>query len=266
MLNYKNPDKFIPCRKCYKKNSFYPEGYLIESTQVPGKEEVVEIIRECDCHIKWGNERRLEIKMSRNGFNPIYSHYDINEDYYVINSHNDNVKDWVKKYLKYFGKSERTKAAFCYFWGINGTQKTSIAQYIGKELLSQQYKVKYMLMNDLIHLLMKTERDEEARKEIEDFDNYDLLILDESWDIQKITLYSSQFQLPFLDTFLRNRLQKRKGVIFISNISYHKISSKFGDSLKDLIKREIEKEKSGLEFTSKYSDVVSRIDDEGLFS
>jgi DNA replication protein DnaC len=280
VFNYKDLDKFTPCRKCYKRNDHYPEGYIVETIQYTDEQceklgvlkgYMVQTVKMCDCRLKWEEECKLEAKMKRNGFNPVYSHYDINEDYYASQNESDkiygiSIKDWVKKYLEYFSKSERTRAAFCYFWGVNGTQKTSVAQYIGKELLSSQYKVKYLLMNDLIHLLMKTERDEEARKEIEDFDNYDLLILDESWDIQKITIYSSQFQLPFLDTFLRNRLQKRKGIIFISNISYCAINPKFGDSLRDLVEREIQKEKSGLLFTSRFADAISRIDDEGLFS
>jgi DNA replication protein DnaC len=224
-----------------------------------------QIIRECSCHIKFFDEQKLKFKIARNGFNPSYVHYDINDDYYT-KDHNDPVKSWVKKYLDYFEKSERTRAAFCYFWGTNGTQKTSIAHYIGKELIATQNKVKYLLMNDLVHLLMQTERKEEAKKEVEDLDNYDLLILDESWDIQKITIYSSQFQLPFLDTFLRNRLQKRKGIIFISNVCPSDMSPKFGDSLKDLVIREIEKEKSELKFAHKYRDIISKIDDNGLFS
>jgi hypothetical protein len=129
-----------------------------------------------------------------------------------------------------------------------------------------KYKAQYLLMNTLVKLLMNAERNEEAQIEIEKLLDSDLLIIDESFDTKKLTIYKSGYQIPFLDSFIRDRINKQKGIIFISNVDSFDIDKNiFGISLYDLINRQIELDKSNVHFPSVYRD-KKIIDNKGLFS
>ena len=80
----------------------------------------------------------------------------------------------------------------------------------------------------------------------------DFLIVDESFDKSKITLYRSGYQIPYLDNFIRERYEsRRKPIIFVSNIKPNDIDENlFGRSLKDLIVRSTAE--SCLEFFDKF--------------
>jgi hypothetical protein len=250
--------KFIPCRKCNNKNGHYPEGYIITKD-----ENGNEYVKECLCHIEWAKREHLLIQYQKANGNTQFFDYDIDKDYQSAN--NDTVVTWIKKYIEYFQKSERTRSAICYWAGTNNTQKTTIAYYVLKQLLEKNYKASYILMNTLNKLLMYADRDEEKQLEIETLSDIDLLIIDEAFDLNKLTIYKSGYQIPFLDTFIRNRINKNKGIIFISNEPIDYINKeKFGVSLIDLLKRQTAYDKSVLYFTSIYN--KSKIDDKGLFS
>ena len=122
-------------------------------------------------------------------------------------------------------------------------------------------------MNDLINMLMKAERDEDIQTQIEKLTEVDLLIIDESFMKERVTIYRSGYQLSFLDTFLRNRIQSNKrGVIFISNISMDDIDKNiFGEGLIDLVKRNVTLNNGNMLFEDNYLDQKSEIQIESLF-
>jgi DNA replication protein DnaC len=253
--------KFIPCRKCNGKNGHYPEGFIIEKDSMGN-----EYIKECQCHVNWTKAESLFIQYQKANGNIQFFNYDINRDY-IANNEPVNIINWINTYIEYFSKSERTRAAFCYWVGTNGTQKTTVAYYTLREILSLNYKAKYLLMNYLLKLLIAAERDDEKQEEVEELLNVDLLIIDEAFDLQKSTIYKSNYQIPFLDSFIRNRLNKNKGIIFISNNSLQTLNKdKFGNSLIDLLIRQVSLDKSEVWFSSVYRNHLSKIDDKGLFS
>jgi len=82
-------------------------------------------------------------------------------------------------------------------------------------------------MYRLIELLTGSfERKEEYEKILNQLKKSDLLIIDESFTKDKVLLYKSGYQLPFLDAFLRERLDViKRGTLFISNKSVMNIES-----------------------------------------
>jgi DNA replication protein DnaC len=151
----------------------------------------------------------------------------------------DELKIKLSKYLKDFDKKFRS--IHLYFWSNkNGTQKTTSASILAKELILKGFNVKFILMSELTKLLLK-ESFEEVDEEINTLLNCDFLVIDDCFDPKKVTIYKSGYQIPFLDTFLRNRLElKRKATCFTSNYSLNEIDENtFGTSLVKLLQRQI---------------------------
>lgn len=148
------------------------------------------------------------------------------------------IKSKLTKYTNFF--SEKYSSIHLYFWSKeNGTQKTTTASILGKELLLKGYSVQFILMSDLTKKL--TKQDFEENLEINKYLISDFLIIDDSFDAKKMTVYKSGYQIPFLDTFLRTRLEvKRKATCFTSNVGLNQIDTNiFGASLVKLVQRSI---------------------------
>lgn len=158
----------------------------------------------------------------------------------------------LTKYVKDFDKTFHR--IHLYFWSHdNGTQKTTMASVVGKELLKQGKTVRFILMGDLLSMLSDLERKEESQVRRADLLGCDFLIIDDSFDKMKATIYRSGFQISFLDIFLRERLEvTKKATCFTSNFSLDEIDEEvFGRSLKKLMKRSII---DPFEFDTLYSD------------
>lgn len=259
--------KFVPCRKCFGKA--FKEGYITKKMMINGKEET--LLEECECLKKWREENSLDIKLEKAGIPKSIKDYSF--DKYVGNKSLDNVNR-LKKFLFRFCNDleledvkKQLQEVSLWIYGPNGTQKTTLAQYLGYSFLVNKKTVKYILMNDLIKLLQKSERDEDLQIEVEKLINTDILIIDEAFMKERVLIYKSQYQLSFLDSFLRNRLQsKKKGIVWISNIQLQSIDeSIFGIGIKDLVNRTIILSKGELEFKDVYLDIVQDIDEEALF-
>lgn len=146
----------------------------------------------------------------------------------------------LSKYISSF--DSRYRGIHLYFWSHeNGTQKTTMASIVGKELLKQGKAVRFILMGDLLSLLSDLERKEEAQERRSQLLSCDYLVIDDSFDKKKATIYRSGFQISFLDIFLRERLEViKKATCFTSNFSIDEIDEEvFGTSLKKLIKRSV---------------------------
>jgi hypothetical protein len=163
---------------------------------------------------------------------------------YTINNYigQDKNKNLIKvnKYIQEF--KTKYKNIHLYFYSDkNSTQKTTIASYIGKELLRQNITVKFVLMSDLINDLKNYDFDNKAKENIDKIEDIELLIIDDCFDLKKMTIYNNGYQLGFIDNYLRKRIENNKlATIFTSNINIEDINKGFGISLQALIKRNVE--------------------------
>lgn len=239
--------KFVQCRNCPRiENSGPAPGYYYKT------ENGLKVSVECDCHKKWREEKELMIKCES-------SH--ITTDY-TFDDYRGKASEYELRCLKEYAYNfEKFKyGTMVYVYGGSGTQKTSMVQYAGKVLLKKGYKVHYIKMNDLLTYLISnkennynpSENIENIQYELKRCNDCDLLIIDESFDPSKIFVYKSGYQMPFLDSFLRNRFElNKKPIIFISEVKPSDIE-KYGysHSLKDFVERNTKT--SFLEFRDNY--------------
>ena len=253
-----NAKNFIMCRQCPARSSGKPSniplGYYYDTL------DGTQVLRECKCHREWREARELNFKFKAANITPDYTF----DDYKGVGSLQDleALKSIVKK-ADFFSYKK-----MIYIWGPNGTQKTSMVQALGKELIKQNYKVQYFLMQDLINTLIPDfgTDDEEKKRIVKKLQDKDFLIIDEAFDKTKVTLYNSGFQIPFLDSFLRTYFDTNKGsIIFVSNKKPEEIAQQgFGESLQNFVQRNTRT--SLLIFEDKYIENANTIDRLGLFS
>jgi DNA replication protein DnaC len=160
-----------------------------------------------------------------------------------LNNYIGEDREKIEKLKIFIQKFEdKFKSVSLYFWSKeNSTQKTTISAIVGRSLLEKGYKVHFVLMNKLLKLLSEEKFQESHSEELDLIRNSDFLIIDDSFDAKKATVYKSGYQIPFLDEFLRTRLEiEKKSICFSSNFSIEEIDqSVFGLSIKSLIKRAI---------------------------
>lgn len=263
--------EYIQCRKCFGKNGNAPKGYITKTITAGDGKTQVEVVEECECHKRWKKAVKLERLMNKANIATDTAKYKLSSyvgtesinnvhrlETYVTRSLDSKESESVKKQL----------ASSClYLYGPNGTQKTTLAMWAGYKFLEAGKSVRYILMNDLIKMLQKAERDEDIQRQLDKIIDVDLLIIDESFDKGKLTIYRSGYQIPFLDSFLRNRIQsKKKGIMFISNVPMEEIEANgFNASIQDLVTRNVTIYKGLLEFKDNYMNNMGQVDEESLF-
>lgn len=227
-------EEFTPCGEC-------DNGFIYDHEN--------DTARKCQCLIDYQCYRKMEIRLKKAGIP-----YNFIKDYhirkYIGNESRSEVKK-LKTLIKNFNTSFFDKVL--YFWGKMGTQKTTLTYWVGRELVMKDVNVKYVLMNDLVKHIQNESFQEEY--DSTPFYNADCLIIDRAFDSSQVTLYKSGYQIPFLDNFLRKRIdQLQKCTIFISNIPVSQISNHgFGTDIEDLIRRKTEPFDTILEFKDHYS-------------
>ncbi len=209
-------EKFISCNKC-------KDGYIHKNG---------EIIK-CQCLKEYQFKNYLAIEIQKSGLPISILDYDINT--YIGEDKDDNLKN-IKQYVNIFEKKSNISLYFC---GDSSTQKTTIAQWIGRELLKKSKTVFFINMGDLVDKLQKADRDEDILIFINELLEKDLLIIDDAVDSRKITMFQSGWQNAYIDKFFRKRLESlEKACIFTSNINYNNTwDTKFSEFIKTLIKR-----------------------------
>lgn len=251
--------KFIPCRICAKLDGPEP-GYYYNKETFFGRRTLVE----CDCHKKWSKSQEDLLKAkSSNIWSDAFS-YNPERDYKGDKSSED-----VKCLVDYVSLFPTYRDKMIFMYGPNGTQKTTLAMWVGAMLIQSGYSVHYMLMENL-SVLLQPDFDESSdessqRKTLHHrIMNTDLLIIDEAFDLSKMNLYKSGYQIPFLDRFIRERFDiNKKGILFVSNMKVHTIGSSFNASLGSLIERNTEE--SRLSFLDVYIKEAGKVDPRGLF-
>lgn len=229
--------KFTPCRNCANKPGPQLGFYFIKYKNTPQRGVI-----ECECHKQYVLKELLVHRATDSHVWPEAFDYNIDTDYQGTKS----IKD-VQRLKKYVFEFPTYKDAMVYMYGPNGTQKTYLGHWIGANVIHQGYSVRFILMQSLLLTITGFVKDEvkqqEKNAEIEALKKVDLLIVDESFSRDKVTIYDSGYQLPFLDSFLRERCdQDRKGIVFISNKPPNEIEKqKFSVSIQDFVMRNTDK-------------------------
>ncbi len=240
-------NEFISCGKCDS------QGYIVENG----------IAKQCTCKKEYLETLQMKIKLVES--NLIYEEtsyseikrlldYDLSQYKGKLSLQNVNR---VQKYLDNF--ETRYNSLSFYFYGKQGTQKTTIAKYILTELLRRNYITYYIHAKELIDIIMASDRDDEKKALLDKILRVDCLCLDE-WEASKLGLYQSGYKQAMLTSPLKIRLENiRKTTIFISNSSIDEMrKSQLGDTLGDLVERETQY--GYFEFNDYYGDYREKLD------
>jgi DNA replication protein DnaC len=234
-------EKFIPCSLCNN-------GYIYNGDSV----------QKCSCLKAYQKSVQISLGFFNAGVTD-----DILPD--LKNYKGKDVRDNLSKIRKYVnGLSDKyMRNSHLYLVGPNGSQKTYTAKAIIKEAIEKDLSCKFVLMNDLIKKLTSI-YEEGYSNSIEEYYNCDILVLDDCFDVKKVTLFKSGYQIPYLDEFLRKRIEQLGGnIIFTSNIQIEDINEdKFSKDIKNLLTRSI-KDKGGELY---FSDIYSSIEDKEILS
>lgn len=223
---------FVPCDKC--KN-----GYIYKR----------DTVLKCDCLKTFQSKINTSIALNRAN---IYDEVILSLDKIKGNAFSvDKVKYYCNNLTEKFRKNNHL-----YLVGPNGTQKTYTAKTIILEAIQKGLSCQFILMNDLITLLTDI-YEKEYNESIEKYFNCDILVIDECFDPKKITIFKSGYQIPYLDSFLRKRIeQSGLNTIFTANIFINDIDEiKFSKDIKNLLQRSILHKEGELPFTTVYSNM-----------
>lgn len=221
---------FIPCRSCAKKRGPKP-GYFYVNLPPYNQRAAVE----CECHKRFVKQATFMTKAKEANIWPQALSYNPLVEYKGAKSGEN-----LTRFMQYVNSFSSYEDALVYIYGPNGTQKTTLAQWAGAQLIMRGYSVRYILMQTLLSLLSSGfDSDEDKLEKIARLQRMDLLIIDEAFSKDKVTLYESGYQLPFLDRFLRERIEiNQKGLLVISNKAPELIESqKFSRSIQDFVDR-----------------------------
>ena len=117
---------FVPCKKCNN-------GYIYT------KKDSFESVIECECHKKWLKENQLEKQYKHNGFD--MRHFTYSPRQYV-GSKSIEDKDRLINYVRQFELNPEVRKLLVYMYGPNGTQKSTLASWVGKSLLAKMFSVR----------------------------------------------------------------------------------------------------------------------------
>jgi DNA replication protein DnaC len=156
-------------------------------------------------------------------------------------------------YSEKFSPNTDVGRCLLYLYGGNGTGKTTLASWVGYRIIRNGYSVKYEFMNSIVRYLMDEDFNQDSKSIVRGFRDCDLLIVDEAFDKEKTRLWDSGKQLPAIETFLKERVARGKGTMFISNKPPKDIESQgFSTSIRELIERETGRHDTLLTFQDKY--------------
>lgn len=194
-----------------------------------------------DKYLEILNELKSFLKFDKNCIikNLINDYENIKDNYIFSN---------IKK-IKYFNNKKDvydfTIPKYHNFYS-NGfiSHNTALACNVGKKIIKQGYKVKFLLASVLIDKLMKLQGfgyNREIDNEIKDIKKCDIIIIDDIFDQTKSILWSkpesSSLIITAWDSFLRELVSSSTKLILTSNIPVNMIEKKFGISLFNLIDR-----------------------------
>jgi DNA replication protein DnaC len=223
--------KFTPCKKC-------DHGYYFDNT--------TGVATSCGCLIAYQKDVRKQVALQRAGIEG----FDLTFDNYKGKDLNQNLLK-LKKYISEI-KTTYANGSHLYFTGPNGTQKSTVAKIVLRSCVEQGLSGKFILMSDLVDILTDVySNDPKRESELDVLRTVDMLIIDDAFDKNKVTLYKSGYQLSFIDRFIRTRLEViHNNTIFTSNVAIDKISENgFTKDIQNLLTRSVKVKKGELLFT-----------------
>lgn len=225
--------EFIPCDKCN-------QGYIYFG----------ETATKCNCLCTYQQEESIRIGLEKSGI------------FDTEIPHLQNYKGSKELFIKLSSytvelRTKYKKNSHLYFVGKNGTQKTYASKGIIHFAVRKGLKCRFILMNELIEKLTNTYEDGHSEI-IEPYLNCDLLVIDDCFDPKKVIIYKSGYQIPYLDSFLRKRIEQLgNNTIFTSNVEIRNIDeNKFSYDIKNLLTRSIDKKGGQLYFNDVYSEIT----------
>lgn len=218
---------------------------------------------ECSCHKQWRADQTIYVRAESSGVRPLDINYNPLKEYRGEASTLD-----VSKLIHFATHFQDNKNTHIYMWGPHKAQKTTLGNWLGSALIRQGFTVQLILMNNLINDIQTNFEDKQkAEDSIKKYMKADCLILDESFDPHKVTLYKSGYQFPFLDAFLRERMEdKRKSTVFISNVPPTSIEKNYNSSISSLVLRNTVDVGTVLHFRDIYDVVTNKFENvENIF-
>lgn len=212
----------------------------------------------CECLIEFRKQAKLELKFQESNL-PLACIERTFEDYLGERS-KSNIK--ILEYYIYNFQGHKFNP-FIYLWGTQGTQKTTLASIVAKELIIKFKRSLSVFYVEDMEILVKNfgsfKETDEQKEFKERFLDDDLVILDEAF-FNKYHTSVSDYQLRNIKYALKHRLEvKRKPTIFISNVSPIDIKKNgFTDVIQSLIIRNCEKQI--LKFEDKCEDLQNDFD------
>ena len=260
------------CSKCPENNSnpSKKEGYYLVDF------EGTQLLKRCSIYEQYLKDIQLLRSLKKAGLPEEMLKYSLDQDY--LGEKSKDTIEKVKKFVNYLTNQnprflalqKLAKKSMLYFYGKNGTQKTHVAWWIIKECIKKKITAKYTTMQKLLTDLTdlnKSNPENPVYLRIEEYNSVDILVIDESFDKDKMTVFKSNYQIPFLDDFIRNRYQSGKGMIFISNVPLEKIEeNKISASIEDFVKRNVLINNTLLTFEDNYLNEVNRYNGQSLIT
>jgi len=256
-----NENNFVPCSFCRDREPLHKKGYYYVYTEQGN----IKGIAECNCHKEYIRNKKLYTILKNSNLNIQEEEFSVFENYH---SHYRGEKSFssiskIDKYIHNFSLHNNAYKAMLYFCGDPGSQKTYTAKYVGYHLVKKGFSVYYTLMQSLILTISPDFETDSDRKKREFLLHVDSLIIDDSFDKRRVTLYRSGYQLPILESFLKERFDiRRKGIIFVSTVHPKKIEEQgFGSSLENFIVRNTVQKGTLLSFEDIYDREIHKIED-----
>jgi len=237
--------KWIACRACIEES--FP-GY--KKQMLDGRE----VLYECDCHKTWREARDIELllKEASLSYSDFMLYYHPDKDYIG----NKEIAKKVSNLVSSFIKEEISHIA--YFYGKQGTQKTTVAQWVGSQLVRAGKHVFYISMQKFLEETIGFDDKKVLRKSF--FETVPVLIIDDSFSISRVSLFkNSNYQLAPLNIFFRERLSSNKPLhtIIVSDTEIKDLKlSGFGKDIEQLLFSR----SSVLTFPDEYNKIISSFD------
>ena len=183
----------------------------------------------------------------------------LNQSKANIFEHNSSVDDLMLKdknllsKIKYYTQNLDNKTSSnssLYLYGRNNCSKTFTAKSILYDACKKSIDCRFIIMGDLVDMITDAFATEKKNDKIDEYLNCKLLVIDDAFDKAKVTLFKSGYQLPYLDRFIRKRLETYKlNTIFTSNVKIEEIQNNgFSYDIQNLIERNIKLRGGYLEF------------------
>lgn len=179
------------------------------------------------------NKKKLSLKYKKAGLAENKWEFSF-EDY-----KGEDINNNLPKLKKFVSKFATAKGVNLFLWSHqNSTQKSTMASVVSMELLQRGYTVRFILMSELVPHLTNEQFKEESKTFIDELSNIDFLVIDDAFDPRKSAMYKSGYQISFIDSFLRRRLEvEGRNTCFTSNFSIEQLEENYGQHIYALIYR-----------------------------